>query len=426
MVQIIPPKLQSPFGQAATGFAEGANKTLSEQLPKYIQQGLLSQGLRNLSQKKDLSPMEYMTELSAIPGAAQNPALLQSFSKLYREQLKRQGLQQPQARPSPFQGVQPTSNDQGSASPSLTTPEVFEKTQEGFIPPTKEEEIAIAGEAFNKNPELFENDPQKAIQWAAENTKREMNIAEAYERKHGRLTTLQDNVVNRLKKFSDTLGVKVPANTYSKIEDEAIQSTKPKKEGGQGLTEQQAMKKYGEKLDEVSRDYEAINTIGNWGITTRKPSETARSIESLQTKFKERGDVENFADKLISTNKLSAPYAYSKANPTKDYRGLDSKLRSIPNLETTETMFETVKDPNSKVKTYEISKSLAPFLKEGASPLAIAFELDKKGYDSSSWLDYLKDHREELGLSESQGREIDKPKNLFGTINDWWLQTFSE
>ena len=67
-------------------------------------------------------------------------------------------------------------------------------------------------------------------------------IAQAHQTKHENLTKLQDNVVNRLRTQYEKLGGNVPSNVYSKIEDEAVQATKPKKIvdglniGGGGLT----------------------------------------------------------------------------------------------------------------------------------------------------------------------------------------------
>jgi hypothetical protein len=76
--------------------------------------------------------------------------------------------------------------------------------------------------------------------------------------------------------------------------------------------------------------------------------------------------------------------------------------------------------------TLKISPKLAQLIKDtGASPLSIASELKKKNYDPKEFLKYISDHRLELNLSEEQGRQLDKPRNFFGTFNDWWTDSWS-
>ena len=74
----------------------------------------------------------------------------------------------------------------------------------------------------------------------------------------------------------------------------------------------------------------------------------------------------------------------------------------------------------------DISKKISPLLKSGnGSPLAVAYELKKKGYDPETWMEYLRKNRKELDLTEAQGRQLDKPNSLSGTWNDWWLGAWS-
>ena len=403
------------FGRIGTGFGQG----LSDQLPKEMERGRLASGLQQFEQDSaKLSPIQQLARLSAIPGIT--PQMIQSFGELGRQQSKSNALtnfkNQPVASPFPKQVDEKNVGNQ-SKIPSLTQEESFKKAQEGYIPPTQEQLYKEAGDAYNQNPGLFENNPSKAIQWAEDKALREEKINEAYLRKHENLTRIQDNVVNRLKDHSERLGVKIPSNVYSKIEDKAIQATKPKDQDGDGLTEQQAMKVYGEKLDKISRDYNSIKDVGNWGITSRPASETLRNLKSLQKKFAEREDTENFADSLIAQNKLSPVFAYSIAEPVYQNPKLNSQLSKIPPIYKTKS-----EDPN--YETLLIAPKIGASLGEG-SPLAVAYELKKKGYDPSVWLDYADKNRKNLKLSGAQIRQIDKPNNLTGTLNDWWLSSWS-
>ncbi len=418
MVQIIPPKNISGMGQ----FFNSLNTSLSQSLPKYIEHGMLSQGLKQFEQDSaNLNPMQQLTRLSSIPGMT--PQMIESFGKLARQQSKGQALQRLDNRPAAFptQAIQ-SAEKPSSSVPSLTQPDIFEKVQEGFIPPTTEEIEQQASKAFQKSPEFFENDPVKALQWAEQKAQREEARAAAFQKKYENLNTIQSSIVKRLGDHSKGLGVEIPPNVYSKVEDEAIQAAKPKSQGGRGLTEQQAMKEYGKKLDDISRDYKAIDSLGNWSLFGRRPSENVRTIKSLQKNFKERGDTENFADMLIARNKLTPMFAYSLADPVEDYPKINKKIKSLDSLGHNETMFTTEKIPESKEKTLQIAESLASYLKKDGNPLSIAYELDKKGYDPKEWLDYVNQHREELNLREDQIRALNKPINFIGNINDLWIK----
>jgi hypothetical protein len=44
-----------------------------------------------------------------------------------------------------------------------------------------------------------------------------------------------------------------------------------------------------------------------------------------------------------------------------------------------------------------------------------------KGYDPDTFLDYLVKNKQQLNLLERQGRELNKTRNWFPSINDLWL-----
>lgn len=404
------------FGRIGSGIGRG----LADQIPKEIERSRLQSGLKEVGQAKDQTPFQQFAALSSVPGVT--PQMIQSGSELLRQQARGQALaQQNRPKESPFpQRQQQTQSQKPSDVPSLTKEDVFAKAQEGYIPPTIEERDSIAGEAYNSNPAFFANDPQKAIDWADSKIAQEEKIAQANQIKHENLSKIQDNVINRLKDQSSRLNAEIPAELYSKIEDEAIQATKTKKEGGKGLTEQQAIKEYGEKLNNASRDFAKINEVGDWGISLRPAKDSLRSLKELQNTMEKLGQTDNFAKKLISQNKLSPKLAYAIAEPVSKIPELNSTLAKIPPIVNTRS-----EDP--KYETQKIAPVLSKFLKENekASPLAIAHELEKKGYDVSAWLQYVTDHAPELNLRQRQSEQAATPINIIKPWNDWWLSIFS-
>ena len=415
------------FGRIGSGVGKG----LAEQLPKEIERSRLASGLADVSkQSAGRSPFENLAALGGVPGIT--PQMIQSGSQLLQQQaqgnaLARSQEQQNQPKPSPFREANQQNQSPNSQVPSITKEEPLAQAQKGYIPPTQDQIFEDAGRRYNENPALFGNDPNKAIEVAEKSALRDKQINDAYKEQHQNLTAIQDNVVNRLQSHSNKLGTNnIPANVYSKIEDQAIQSTKPKAEGGRGLTEQQAIKEYGQELDKIDRDYSGINGIGNWSITGRKAKDSLNSLAALQKKFEERNDTENFGDKLISTNKLSPDLAYSIAEPVHREPKLNNELQRIPDIQLYAGPSNKGKSPDEIDKeTLKYSAKLAGYLGKKGSPLAVAHELKKKNYNPEIWWDYLKTHRDDIGLSEAQGRQLDKPVSFAGTINDWWLQSWS-
>ncbi len=406
--------MQGRLGQA---FAKG----LSESLPKEVEHQRLSHGLKNLAQKSgELSPEQYLSEAYGIKGIT--PSMVEQFGRMAERKRQANALndfQKQETQQNQPQTKFPETNEpsKGKNIPSITKEEPLAAIQEGYIPKTQDEIIEDAKNRYNSNPSLYGNDPNKAIE-AAENAEiRREKISNAYSKLHENLTAVQDNVINRLKDFSNKLGVNVPPNQYSLIENKAVQATKPKKDGGEGLTEHQAMKTYGDELDKVSREYEKVNEVGNWGIVARKPGETLRNIKAIQKGFKARNDTENLADKLIAVNKLSPKMAYSLAQPVSDVKQLSSELSKLP------AIFET-RSEDPVHETAQIAPILAKHLGDG-SPLSVAHELDKKGYDGETWLKYIDDNAKDLDIKFNQKEQLKRPVDMFGTFNDWWLSSWS-
>lgn len=397
----------SALGRLGAGIGAG----LSEQIPKEIGRHRLAQGLKQL-QGQNLTPMEFLTQVASVPGALEHPQLIQSLGELAKQEARGKALSgQARERPERFPGIPGASPSEAKAkTASITTPEDLERIIQGFIPPSQQDIFNEASNLYNSNPGLFDYNPDKAIAAAKEKFSQEESQYKAFQEKHKILSDVQDNVVKRLRDHSNTLGVEIPPDTYSKIEDEAIKATRPKNMGGGGKTEQQAMKDFGEILDEVSRQYKDVETLSSFN-----PLSLKRKIKSLQSDFSKRDDTRNLALQLINKLGISAPLAYKFAEPVSDIPDLKNEFDKIKNIAAPEF---------GKEIQPQIFERLIKAMGTKGSPLAIAYELNKKGYSPWDWLDYLNAHRE--NLTGKQTDQLNKGFPNFWTTKDLWIKAWGD
>lgn len=451
------------FGRLGTALGKG----LSETVPKEIEHYRLRSGLKNLADEADngnLSPSQFLAKAAGTYGIS--PQMVQSFGQLSQQQARGQALiqsQQEQTKQQQQQALEKFSNPnaspvpqkQSQEAPSVTKGRHLEEIQKGYIPPTLEERRQTAGDRYRQSPARYNNDPQMALDEVDKEVAINQERNAAHEQQHKRLTETQDNAVNRLKAHaSEKLGLKnIPANVYSDIEDEFIEDIRPKSEGGRGLTEQEAIKKRGKELEDIDRDYVELASVGNWGVNSRKSSDTLFSLKAIQKKMAKRGDTENMADTLVTKNNLSPSKAYAVSQPIYDtpelneifknlkpYKGdsnvefekgkesfsldrlnkiienqLDFKMNaSVPSLDASES---------ADVKDLKLHKKLLKSLGKEGSPLAVGYELKRLGYNPDSWMNFLLKNSDDLTVK--QMRQLEKSNSYFGTLNDMWLDAFT-
>jgi hypothetical protein len=416
MPQILP-ATGSLWGNVGRGFGQG----LAEQLPKEIERGRLSEGLQNFQKNAaNLSPMQQLAEISTIPGIT--PQMIQSFGELAQKQSQANALQNKVGKPQPFPVREPAKKE---PSTGVTTPEGIEATRKPFITPSQSEQQAEASKRYNENPGFYKNDPINAINEVKEDVmieqKRNAEIQGQREGEHNVQNRLQSELQTQLK----NLGVQVPGNIYSEIENEAINSIKPKSEGGQGLTEYEAGKKYAKELDKVSRDYKALDDVGKMDFAIRGPKEIKNTLKRIRNGFKERGDEENLADEYVARNGLSYSKGYYLAYPISDIKELNNEIVKLPKLTLDDLAKQ--KDPEAfrRQKTLDVAEKIASKMGTKGSILSIAEELKSRGYDPETWMNYVDKNRKKLELGERQGRELQKPRNWIPSMNDIWLFSFS-
>jgi len=316
------------------------------------------------------------------------------------------------------QGGQP---GQAGNAPSVTEYEPQEATRKPYIP---REYGQIVQDAERKYPKLFSRDPEKAIN--QENAAEQQNLARssALQAQRQKQSDIENTLKSKLKEEITTLGITpgtgIAGNLFSNIEDKAINSVKPIAEGGEGLTEQQAAKKYGKEIESAGRDY---NVIKGWGGTYTMGPWNAKNvrnqIESVKQNFKERNDLENFADLLVGENGVSPMTSRYLTYDVGDVPGLAQEINRIPNLK--DPKYLSPSSDEIEKQTLKIAPNLAKKMGKDGSPLAIGQYLSSKGYDVNTWLDYLNKNRKPLDLSERQGRELGLTRSVIPNLNDIWM-----
>lgn len=402
------------FGRIGTGFGKG----LAEQVPKEIERGRLASGLRELEGQSDLTPFQQFARLSAIPGIT--PQMIQSGSELLRQQGIGRGLQKANERnqePSPFQKYQEQVTQPKSGSITTTTP--VKATIQPYIPPTRDQILAKAGEIYETDRSLYPN-PQDAIPAAMQYFQQQEAINTALQNQRKGQQDVQSRVQAELKQAAQNAGInveggtQVPDTVYQEIENRAIDDV------NNGIkTELEAAKFYKNELDKIAREYKALDTVGKFDYMIRDTKDIKRNLKDIRDEFKKRNDLENLADSYISKNGLSPAKAYYLAFDPSENKILNNALVKLPDIKQ-----ESWKVPNpekSTKMTYQIAPEIAKAMGKEGSPLAIGEELAAKGYDRDAWFNYLSKNKKSLDLSERQARELQKPKNSYPTLNDFWL-----
>lgn len=416
MVQIKQAPLWSRIG---TGFGQG----LGDQLPKEIERSRLQSGLKDLENQKDLTPFQQFSRLSSIPGI--NPQMIQSGAELLRQQGISQGLQNgsaaPNAQPqaSPFDQYAKKLSE--NAPSGVTTPAGTKATIENYIPKDRQQILARAGELQKENPGLY-NNPNDAIHGAEQEEATKQAQSQALQNQRKNQLGVQDRVEQQLDQQKQTLGANVPGEVFEEVRQEALDDVK------NGATEEEASRKAGEKLNNISKQYQALKTVGDLDYMFRDKQDIKRNLKQIRNGFKERGDLENLASKYVSENGLSPGKAAYLAYPPSEIKDLNNELTRLPNInderrklvKTTMMSFDDIdkKISQDAEKTFE---KLAKAMGKDGSPLAIGEELNSKGFDRDAWLNYVDRNQKKLDLSQRQGRELEKPKSMFPTLNDNWL-----
>lgn len=402
---------QAPIGsRLGTGIGQG----LSESIPKEIDRGRLASGLKQLSEKKGLSPFEQFAGLASIPGTT--PQIIQSGSELLRQQaylnsLKNQfqgknGTESGAYKPTAQEFMQPVKGE----VPTLATAEDTAQSYKSYIPPTEQQERQDAFDNFNANPARYNYDFENALAERKSITGRNQEIQKSHQAQEEKAVAKETKLKDAFDKESQRLGI-IPMGEnanfdpklYQLFEQKLLNSILSKKEGGEGLTQEQATKKYSDELLKAYENYRDLSTLSSWS-----PKEFNRRVGVIQKNMDSLGQEAKkvIMDKLIADYQLSPLFAAHKAYPL--------KKGQIPEIE----KFEGgALIPSRKGSYAQLKKQMG----KTHSPLSIAYELQNNGADPRTWLNYLDQNRDDLEVW--QANQLDKNINMFD-LKDMWLRAW--
>lgn len=422
------------WGRIGKGFAQG----ISETLPKEMNRMALSRGLERFNKESQEAeaagkPFTQSQAFAKIaPFMQDHPELARQFGEIIRSEAKGRGLTkqaQPGSEPSPFPKEQ-LRKEGAEPEVGLTTAKGVEAALKPAIPRSYEQIISDAGTRYNENRQLYQT-PEAAIQAEMQVEQQNQNINQALQAQRQNELVMQQGIKQGLEEKKGLLNALVPGNVYNEIQNKAMNAVKPLEEGGEGLTDSQAIDKYGKEMDSVSRRYDALKTIGNISFSN-DPKEVKNNLSSTQREFKKEGDLDNFYKSLQKKDAqgLSNSKASVLAYPLSDEKELNNAVKKLPEISLKEMAKEELAaggkslkrvEENIKEKTIKASKELASKLGKNGSPLTVGEYMQSKGYDPSIWRKYLLDNLDKLDLSDWQIRQARENVSWIPNTDDMWL-----
>lgn len=393
------------FGRVGSGIGQG----LAQQLPEEITRGRLAAGLQNLEGQQGLTPFQQFSRLAATPGIT--PQMLQSGSELLRQQQYLDALKQQYGQGQENQGYKPSQEEMNAPVagevPSLATAEATAQSYKNIIPPSEQQERINAQENFNKYPARYKHDFENALAEQKAITKRNKEIQEELRQQEKIAVDKETQVKKALDDEIKKLGtLAIPPKVKQNFEKKVINAVLSKKDGGEGLTQEQAIQKYSDQLRQANRDYLTLGSLSTWS-----PVDFNRQTSALQKDFASRGEQQQMMDKLIADYEISPQFAAHKAYPT-----------NPKEVKTLNEIYPSNFNRTRQFKSDELAKMKRDMGKTG-SPLSIAYDIERKGQDPRQWLEYLSDNKDDLEVWQAE--QLTKNLNLIN-LKDLWLRVWEK
>lgn len=419
------------FGRIGSGIGQG----LAEQIPEEIKYQQLKSGLEKFEQEApNMSPMQQAIKAAGIRHISPHQTQLISDAAKNEARLRALGVgtspqgQQPESQKTiPQQPININVPEKPGepVNPSVTTREPVNATLRPQAERTLPEIDQLASQLIANNPAKYAHNPEQARSDAIEQDRREISQNQTLQQQRKNEQDVEKTLKSEIDSRKETANIKIPDNKYREIVDKAMDEI-----ANGDKTEKQAGADAAKELDKVSREYQDLYTIGGMGMMNNSPAANRRTIKATRQDFKERNDLENFADTLVETNGLSYPKAYSEAYPVEENKELNSAIKSlgnkvkIGNIIPVANLIPGIRNVaifprKDQEKTF---KKLSSLMTKEDSFLAVGEKLRGAGYDPNEWMAYGDKNRKQLDVSERQAREFRKNFNFLPTLNDLYLE----
>lgn len=439
MVQII--EKNDLFGGIGKGFAQG----LSEQLPKEVAHQRLSKGLKALSQKKGLTPLQQLTELISIsPEVIERPQFIQSFSELAKQQALRDAYQnlptgsegstrqQRQQNTRDLQNVQfaqqPGQIQRGNQIPQVGEVENLQRTPN--VSSKQEMPQVIPGNVLNEQnltrlpwtPQernaSYNNYiskgflPEEAKNLQANDEARDLAEPAAHRERLQEIDEAKTKIRDSLKRHLETKLQKTGTDLYKDVEGPMILNAERGMERDLILNPKadidNVANDWSERLRETALAKGRMKTFGKTtGIENLiKGEKSQKRIKEYHDIFKKSGNLEEMKNILMGPEfGMSPQAAASEAFPVNNK--IDkyiSNHKYHPGSSKNPSVNANQASQQARRAALEIEKDIGP----DDSVLSIMKKFSDKNpfFDKQSFLDQISEDKDQIGLNARQREEL--------------------
>lgn len=439
----------SIFGRVGTGFGQG----LAEQLPKEIERERLASGLRNLSAKKDLSPVEQFTEFLSIPGAAEKPQVVQTMGELLRNQGLKQGFKnQSSSKPNfsaqsnenrvldeikfanlaeqrkspinqnenPQNQINVLPNQQGQ--PQIVPKNPLSPELQPAVRWSTERMGEEIGDLADKHPYMtYDQIKQQAI----ENEQRYLQQPEDARRQQDLLRETQERIRGKFDKLLETKlqkqGSQVFADVSGSMKNNLIRGMESDLSRNPNKSEDDVINSWTEKGLDLAKTKKLLEA---------KAGSNLFATPILFNKEAYRKELEQFSD--IYKKAANSEEFYNSLQSLYGMSPMGAAYLAYPRTKEVSSYLNSIKIPNNRTgvpyidpkKSYDNSRKIAADIGHLITPqdslLAIARELQQKDpyFNKAAFFEQLGNDKEEIGLNARQQRELTDSSQLLPSWAD--------
>ncbi len=396
--QIIP-QAESPLVSTLKGVGQG----FSEQLPKEVERHRLSQGLKGLVGKTNLTPFEQLAEVSAIPGMTPQMAQV-ALQYLQTNLAKREA-----------EGAQGTAQSQATGEPKTAEEKAIARKQSKYktIEDMTPEEIKTEGSRLSRmSPNLYPNQAAgeaEAQKRSDARVKQRSDFENDFDRTLGELTHR-----NKGETYGQVLGELQNDFRQRGIDAIANGTMKPA----------QAAKHFAKEGLDFAKNRQNLITLGAQNMVAKSPKDVRSTLEEIQKTYEKNGMGEAYVNDLKTHHGLTNNTAPEIAKPVEKDKPVSDELAKVKapslvkyNMKGQKKQFDTEED---------IAKKLVPKINPKSSLLAIASNLKDKGFDGNKFLAEMRNLKEtdndfQERITEQQANELKQNLPAMKSLEDFFL-----